>query len=163
MPDWEEVCEKWGGPESRERVSKMLHCLEYWAYLRRRSARLRARSGSCRPLGGGDARYLRSKYSRVLKPHLIMDEQGRVIGIPRTATAVTLGCQHFWTLQDFVWVSASRIEVEPSQMEVDGVAEPLAVAVPAGEPLDPRDLGVSRALVTLVRTASITPSQWEGP
>ena len=35
-----------------------------------------------------------------------------------------------------------RVEVEPSQMEVDGVAEPLAVAIPAGLPLDPLDLGV---------------------
>ena len=30
-----------------------------------------------------------------------------------------------------VWV-----EVEPSQMEVDGIAGPLSVAVPAGQPLD---------------------------
>ena len=37
-----------------------------------------------------------------------------------------------------------RVEVEPSQMEVDGVAEPLSVAVPAGLPLDPLDLGVGR-------------------
>ena len=35
-----------------------------------------------------------------------------------------------------------RVEVEPSQMEVDGVAEPLAVAISAGLPLDPLDLGV---------------------
>ena len=37
-----------------------------------------------------------------------------------------------------------RVEVEPSQMEVDGVAEPLSVAVPAGQPLDPLDLRVGR-------------------
>ena len=35
-----------------------------------------------------------------------------------------------------------RVEVEPSQMEVDGVAEPLAIAIPAALPLDPLDLGV---------------------
>ena len=35
-----------------------------------------------------------------------------------------------------------RVEVKPSQMEVDGVGEPLPVAVPAGQALDPLDLGV---------------------
>ena len=35
-----------------------------------------------------------------------------------------------------------RIAVEASEMEVDGVAEPLSVAVPAGQALDPLDLGV---------------------
>ena len=56
-----------------------------------------------------------------------------------------------------------RVEVEPSQMEVDGVAEPLAVAIPAGLRLIHWILALmpsERAFVTLVRTALITPSQW---
>ena len=79
VPDWVEDREKWGGPESRERVRKMLDCLEYWAYLRGR----RRDSEHDREAVADwteDARYLRSEYSRVLNPHLIMDEQGRVIG-----------------------------------------------------------------------------------
>ena len=35
-----------------------------------------------------------------------------------------------------------RVEGEPSEMKADGVAEPLSVAVPAAEPLDPLDLRV---------------------
>ena len=56
-----------------------------------------------------------------------------------------------------VWV-----EVKPSQMEVDGVAEPLSVAVPAGQRLIHWIFALvpsERALVTVVTTASITPSQ----
>ena len=79
VPDWVEDREKWGGPESRERVQKMLHCLKYWAYLRGQ----RHDSEHDREAAADweeDARYLQSKYSRILNPHLRMDEQGRVIG-----------------------------------------------------------------------------------
>ena len=79
VPDWVEGRETWGAPESRKRVQKMLDCLEYWAYMRGQ------RRDSEHDLEAvtdweEDARYLRSKYLRVLNPHLIMDEQGRVIG-----------------------------------------------------------------------------------